>query len=162
MNTKDFFELDTAKRVIIINKLLEKYTDNSLKNVSSELNISYSTFCKEMSKDDYVYIKRDNKYYKFIKDNSFTIQQEKNLSEQLLYIKNNFDKFKKLIEAIDNNYLVLDKRIYSQSDKILNKNIKINSLIYDEFTSVCSNKYPFLKLQDIISQCLLDFLNKNK
>jgi DNA-binding transcriptional regulator YhcF (GntR family) len=128
MNTKEFLETSPDKRVITINAMLNKYENDSLRKVAEELKINYSTFCKEMAKGDYVYIKRDNKYYKFIRDTNNSLS-DKNISNELEYLISNFNKLQKLIDSTENNYLILDKKVYSQPEQIVNKNIKINSLI---------------------------------
>lgn len=57
MNKEEFYAIDPDVRVEHINKLL---LNRSLNDVAEEIGISPSTFSKEMTVGDYVYIKREN------------------------------------------------------------------------------------------------------
>ncbi len=65
INRDNFFTADPDLRVKEINKMLE---NEALPDIAKSLGIPYSTFLKEMTRGDYVYIKRENKYFKFIRD----------------------------------------------------------------------------------------------
>lgn len=161
MNANQFYEMDTSKRVTIINKMLEKYESDALARVAEELGIRYGAFCKEMLKDDYVYIKRENKYYKFIREIEHHNKLKNDYLEELDFIRNNLQDLKSLVDRKKDISFVLDKKVYS-SNKVVNKTIKISEDIYEEFLSICEAKFNYLKIQDIISQCLLEFINKYK
>ncbi|EST51927.1 hypothetical protein T458_26880 [Brevibacillus panacihumi W25] len=65
MNKEIFFAMPSEKRVEVVNKMLQ---NASLKEVADKIGIAYSTFLKEMTVGDHVYIQRDNRYYKFIRE----------------------------------------------------------------------------------------------
>lgn len=163
INGDNFFKADPDLRVKEINKMLES---KALPDIAKDLDIPYSTFLKEMTRGDYVYIKRENKYFKFIRDTNDKLTDKKephidDYKEELLFLKRHLDVLKKLISNYEKGqFLVLDKQIYDSNAKFVNKNIKVNHLIYEQFTKLCENKFPHLKIQDLISQALLDFIYK--
>lgn len=67
MNKDSFTTMSSKERVAIVNDLLSK-DGFDLQKVADTLKMNYSTFTKLMQEDDYVFIKRDNQYYKFIRD----------------------------------------------------------------------------------------------
>lgn len=160
MNTKEFLEMDYHIRAKKVNDMLQKYEGDSLKKVSEALCINYSTLCKEMAKGDYVYIKRDNKYYRFIRNSEEGSHTTTDYTIELNFIRNNLAKLETIITST-NTPFELDKRVYI-SDVLVNKNIKISEDIYNEFVVICQTCFPYLKIQDIISQCLLIFINNYK
>ncbi|GCL74586.1 hypothetical protein PN4B1_45410 [Paenibacillus naphthalenovorans] len=78
---------------------------------------------------------------------------------ELNFLRENLDKLKKLTE---NNKLplILDQRIYSKTSQFFVKSIKMNEDIYGMFTQYCDENYPHFRLQDLIAQSLLDFIEK--
>ena len=67
MNKDKFLSLNSKQRVEFVNELLQS-NSYDLRQVSDYLGINYSTFTKVMQEDCYVYIKRDNRYFKFVRD----------------------------------------------------------------------------------------------
>ncbi|ALS23762.1 hypothetical protein IJ22_34010 [Paenibacillus naphthalenovorans] len=78
---------------------------------------------------------------------------------ELNFLRENLDKLKKLTE---NNKLplILDQRIYSKTSQFFVKSVKMNEDIYGMFTQYCDENYPHFRLQDLIAQSLLDFIEK--
>jgi hypothetical protein len=161
MNTKEFLEMDYDTRVKKVNELLKKYDDDSLRKVSEFLGLSYSTFCKEMSKGDYVYIKRANQYFKFLREDS-PQKQPLDYNKELEFLRNNIEHLAILINGNKNCELRLDSRIYTSDSSLVNKNLKINNAIYIEFINLCEKEFNYLKIQDLISQALVEFTYKYK
>lgn len=163
MNKEEFLTMDPETRVKKINKMLET---TPLNEIAKELDIPYSSFLSEMTKGDYVYIKRDKKYFKFIRDENTQLGSRAetftaDYSEELSFLKNHLGTLKRMVSSQENvQPLILDKRIYDAKTKFVNKNIKVNVSIYQEFTALCENKFRHLKIQDLIAQALLDFINK--
>lgn len=153
--------MEPTKRVMEINRMLEQH---SFKEVVEEIDIPTSTFSAEMARGDYVFIKRENRYFKFLRDGSVSDKlpaqdMVEDYSEALNFLKDKLHELKRLL-ATDSPYpIVLDKRIYS-TQKFSNKNIKVNDNIYKEFTAICEHDFPYLKIQDLFSQSLVDFINK--
>lgn len=160
MNKETFFTMQHDKRAEEVNKLLQSF---SLEEVAEKIGVSYSTFTKEMQAGDYVFIKRDNRYYKFLRD-PYSIPTKKPPvvdSEELNFLKENLEKLRKLVESNnDKSILQLDQRIYSKNSQFLVKSIKMNEDIYGTFTQYCDEKFPHFRLQDLIAQSLLDFIEK--
>ncbi|HLR79162.1 MAG TPA: hypothetical protein VK119_01015 [Bacillota bacterium] len=161
MNIDKFTSLTAKQRVNIVNNLLKR-EGFRLQEVAKEIGMKYSSFTKLMQEDDYVYIKRDNQYYKFIRDEKKMLNNVETDNDEIAYIKENFSTLKELIELRkDNSDLLLDKRIYHSSSKHVTKNFRISDEIYKQFTRICNEQYPHLKIQDIVSQLLLDFIDKH-
>lgn len=159
MNKETFLSMPPHKRVVEINKMLENAT---LKEVADKIGIAYSTFLKEMTVGDYVYIQRENRYFKFIRDGekAKTPTHGETYEDLLLFLKENFDQLKQLLNSEQRPPLVLDQRIYSKNAVFTNKSIKMNDEIYESFTKFCNENFPQFRLQDLIAQSLLDFVDK--
>ena len=78
----------------------------------------------------------------------------------LQYLKDNFDQLKQMLNSEKRPPLVLDQRIYSKNAVFVNKSIKMNEEIYERFTEFCNENFPQFRLQDLIAQSLLDFIEK--
>jgi hypothetical protein len=81
--------------------------------------------------------------------------------EELLFLKKHLDVLKKLTSNYEkSSFLALDKQIYAPNARFVNKNIKVNQQVYEQFTKLCDSKFRHLKIQDLIAQALLDFIYK--
>lgn len=157
MNKDEFLSMNPYIRSKKINKMLETM---QLPDIAKSLDMPSSTFSSEMQKGDYVYIKRDKKYFKFSRD-EHNVQGDLKTSDnnkELLFIKENYDILKNIISNQGKNTtLVLDKKIYDAKAKYVNKNIKVNDSIYQKFTFMCESQFRHLKIQDLIAQAFVDF-----
>lgn len=145
-------------RVSYINKML---LNKSLNEVAKEIGVPPSSFSKEMNnKGDYVYIKRENQYYKFVRDLN-DIKPSAIGDDTMSYINQNIETIKKIIELYQNQTpLILNEMVYDKQAKYTNKNLRMNSLVYSQFTEFSDNNYPTYRLQDLVAQALLDFTQK--
>lgn len=164
MNKDKFFTMDVDKRVEEINKIL---INSDLKGVAEALGLAYSTFTKEMQKQDFVYIARENQYFKFIRDKESLGNAKPSdkatigFQEELTFIKEHLETLRNLVSTVNEKpTLVLDKEIYNTKAKYVNKNLKLNENIYEKFSKLCENQFPHLKIQDLIAESLLEFINK--
>ncbi|AAU25743.1 MULTISPECIES: hypothetical protein [Bacillus] len=160
MNKDKFQTTDSKSRVTFVNELLKR-EDFDLQKVADVLEMNYSTFTKLMQEDDYVYIKRENQYYKFVRDESqiFTISDQ--TDSEMDYIKANFSLLKSIIERYKHkDDFIIDKRIFRSTSKTSSKNFRMPDDLYQNFVATCENEFPHLKIQDIIAQLLLDFTDK--
>lgn len=132
----------------------------SLKKVSETLDIPYSTFLKEMTAGDYVYIQRENRYFKFVREDVYTSQTLllDDFTEELSFLRENLTHFRSMI--VTEPDLKINKKIYNKEAIFSNRSIKMNEEIYSSFSSHCQEKYPQYRLQDLIAQSLLDFIEK--
>ncbi|EST52221.1 hypothetical protein T458_26895 [Brevibacillus panacihumi W25] len=80
--------------------------------------------------------------------------------EELRFLCENIDVLKRLINSEHRPPLTLDKQIYSNDASFSNKSIKMNEEVYKKFTKHCNEQYPQFRLQDLIAQSLLDFIEK--
>ncbi len=159
LNKDAFIKLPPSKRVEEVNKLLQ---DHDLKKISSLIGIPSSSFSKLMWEGDYIYHQADKRYYPFVRSKADRLNTATNIdSDEIAFIKRHMDTLKKIVQnAEKSDPLILDKRIYNQNAQIMNKNIRMNNDIYQEFTSFCKQHYPHLKIQDVFSQSLLDAMQK--
>ncbi|SOC08278.1 hypothetical protein SAMN05880501_10552 [Ureibacillus xyleni] len=160
MNKEQFYSTHPDERVDIINEMLKT---RSYSEVAKEIGVPGSSFGKEMQRGDYVYIQRDNKFYKFIRDKTMVVSNNESATDNILsFIKDNQDILKKMISDYEygNKMLILDERVYSNNAKFENKSIKMNNDIHKQFIEFCKKDYPFLTVQDLIAQSLLEFMEK--
>jgi hypothetical protein len=159
MNKDNFTTISSKQRVQIVNDLLQK-EGNDLQLVADTLGIKYSTFTKLMQEDDYVYIKRLAKYCKFVQDDNLIIENPSSESDEIAYIKQNFSIIVSLVERMkDNDDFTLDKRIFRSSNPVM-KNFRISDEVYKQFVATCEQQFPHLRIQDIISQLILNFVDQ--
>ncbi|MEK4801055.1 hypothetical protein MHI02_05780 [Oceanobacillus sp. FSL K6-0118] len=161
MDKNTFFAMTPKERVTKVNKLLEEY---DMKGISDLLGISSSKFSQTMREGDYIYHKADKKYYPFVRSEEEREKNSQSVNDnEIDFIKHNVDTLKKVIKQFEEQgLLLLDKRIYSRDAKFVNKSIRMNSDIYEEFSSFCEEYYPHLKTQDLIAQSLIDAMTKYK
>ncbi|SOC13478.1 hypothetical protein SAMN05880501_107198 [Ureibacillus xyleni] len=161
MNKEQFYNTAPQKRVEIINEMLKS---SSLKEVAKKVGVPESTFSKEMTRGDYVYIKRDNQYYRFIRDKEMVKQNSEQYQDVITFIEQNIETLKVIINDYEGfrKMLILDERVYSKQAEYTNKSIKMNGEVYEEFVEFCKDKYPYLMIQDLVAQSLIDFTNRYK
>lgn len=160
MNKDNFPTMDSKQRVKTVNDLLKK-EGFDLQKVADHLAMKYSTFTKLMQEDDYVYIKRDNQYYKFVRNGYHSTDIQPTNDDELAYLKANFTVLQSLIERHKvNNDFILDKRIFHSTSKVATKNFRISDDLYKQFVKTCDEHFPHLKIQDIIAQLLLSFVDQ--
>lgn len=162
MNKENFFAMEKSKRVDAVNKLL---TGRNQSEVAKMIGVSQSVFSKEMMRGDYIYIARENKYFKFVRDSkdaaAFQNQNSNNLNPEIEFLSKNLEKLKQLLnDGEEGMTLSLYKEIYSPGAIFVNKNIRVNQAVYERFIIHCSDRFPHLKIQDLVAQSLLEFISK--
>lgn len=159
MNKQHFYEMDVHLRARKINEMLK---NSSLSEVAKKIGIPSSTFSKEMQKGDYIYIKRENKYFRFIRDDSiapsgnFTTQS----NEALEFLNEHLDDLKRLIKNYNSDTIQLNPKVYTDSSKVVTRSIRIRENLYKEFQSYCNSHYPYYSIHDLVAHCLVEFTNK--
>lgn len=159
MNKQQFFEMDVHLRAKRINGMLK---GKSLSEVADAINIPPSTFSKEMQTGDYVYIKRENKYFHFIRDDkpSTKDRHEEQPDKAIVFLREHLDDLKALLQNYRGERVDLNPLVYSQSSKVITKTIRIRENVYKEFQTYCQENYPYYAIQDLIGHCLIEFTNK--
>ncbi|WP_153731830.1 hypothetical protein [Sporosarcina obsidiansis] len=160
MNKDKFLALDCKQRVEFVNDLLiNKGYD--LHQVADFMSVNYSTFTKIMQEGDYVYIKRENQYYKFVRDENIISPIDNSADDLTAFLTENIDVLKKIIEKHKvNDDFTIDKKIFAS--KLSTKTFRMPEELYQQFVLTCEKEFPHLKIQDIIAQLLLDFSDKYK
>ena len=160
MNKDKFIALSNKERVQFVNDLL-KNKAFTLQQVADHVGVNYSTFTKIMQEDDYVYIKRENSYYKFARDENTIIQNHIAEDEVTLFLKENLELLKTIVAKYNaNNDFTIDKKLFNINSKLSTKTFRMPEDLYQKFVDTCEKEFPYLKIQDIIAQLLVDFTNK--
>ncbi|EQB37043.1 hypothetical protein M948_10215 [Virgibacillus sp. CM-4] len=161
MDKDTIFTLAPEKRVQEVNKLLRKY---DLKEISRLVGIPSSTLSKLMREGDYLYHQADKQYYPFVRsEEERVITSNRKVDDETTFIKENMITLRKVVQYFkESGNLLLDKRIYSKNTKFVNKSIRMNNDIYEEFSSFCEDHFPHLKTQDVIAQALIDAMKRYK
>ncbi|MDR5045725.1 hypothetical protein FNE59_08705 [Bacillus thuringiensis] len=126
------------------------------------LNVNYSTFTKTMQQRNYIYVKRRNQYFKFI--DTEEAKEEVNsikFEEELQFSREHMDKLKTVL-YISESVLILDEEVYAKDIPMVVKSVKVNEKIYNRFAELCEERFNHLKMNDLISQAMLDFYIKYK
>lgn len=160
MNKDKFLALSSKQRVEVVNDLL-KNKGYDLQQVADFISVNYSTFTKIMQEDDFVYIKRENQYYKFIRNPNAISAIDNSADELTAFLNENMDILKKIVEKHKaNDDFTIDKKIFAS--KLSTKTFRMPEELYQQFVLTCEKEFPQLKIQDIIAQLLLDFSDKYK
>jgi len=162
MDKEVFFSMEKNKRVEAVNKLL---VGRNQSEVAKIIGVSQSVFSKEMMREDFAYIARENKYFKFVRSqkDAVGLRNQNNSAEspEMTFLRANLEKLKQLLNDCEEGLVLsLDKEIYSHDAVFVNKNIRINQAVYERFISHCSDRFPHLKIQDLVAQSLLEFVSK--
>ncbi|MBX8944799.1 hypothetical protein [Lysinibacillus sp. K60] len=160
MNKDKFLKLNNKDRVTFVNDLLKNKAFD-LQQVADHIGIKYSTFTKVMQEDDFVYIKRENQYYKFVRDENAISSAENFENELTAFLNENLDTLKSMIDKHKrNDDFTIDKKIFAS--KLSTKTFRMPEELYQQFVRTCEKEFPHLKIQDIIAQLLSDFTDKYK
>lgn len=163
MNKSSFTKLTPKQRVEYVNQLLLKEETGELTLAAEHLGFKSSTFGKLMREGDYFYLKAENRYYKFLRDENMIHQEQTNMVDEIAFIKEHFSTIEKLVSGHFNEEqkpeFRLDRRVIRPKGNMVAKNIRLPEEIYEEFLLVCNDVLPYLRLQDIISQLLVQFID---
>jgi len=166
METDIFMELSMNDKLETVNKMLGNETQDHLKNVSEKIGMSYSAFTKIMRDNgNYQYNQTKRRYERLMSLEEYneyrhlTINDKDSFNVALKFVDDHLDDIKKLLH-VQQHQLTLSPEVYDPSSKTVNKSFQVNSTVYNRFTMLCANQHPHLRQKDLISQCLLDFLEK--
>lgn len=157
MNEVEFRSLVADERVKYVNDCLMK--NMKLKEVAINLGIAYSSMTSLLNKDGYHYSRQQKQYVAL---ESIDNKEEHHDYDVLSYIEENEATLRKIIEFYKTASLIISPKVYDNGAKFVTKNFKINTVILNEFQTLMSEKYPQYRLQDAISQAILDFIEKYK
>ncbi|WP_102694001.1 hypothetical protein [Rummeliibacillus pycnus] len=157
MNEVEFRSLVAEERVKYVNDYLMK--NMKLKEVAINLGIAYSSMTSLLNKDGYRYSRQQKQYVPLEGNDNKGEHKEEDV---LLYIKENEATLRRIIEFYNSASLIISPKVYDNGAKFVTKNFKINTAILNEFQTLMSEKYPQYRLQDAISQAILDFIGRYK
>lgn len=128
MNKDKFLNLENRQRVAIVNDLLKNKAFD-LQQVADHIGINYSTFTKVIQEDDFVYIKRENQYYKFVRDENAISSVENSEDELTAFLNENLDTLKSIIDKHKrNDDFTIDKKIFAS--KLSTKTFRMSEELY--------------------------------
>lgn len=158
MNEMEFRSLVKDERVKYVNDCLK--TNNKLKEIALNIGIPYSSMTSLLNKEGYHYSRQQKQYIpvECYEDNEGECKD----SDVLSYIIENEAIIRRIIEFHKSASLIISPNVYEKEAKFITKNFKINETILNEFQSLMSEKYPQYRLQDAISQAILDFIYRYK
>lgn len=166
MDTNNFMDLSMNEKLKTVNKMLAKEDKEHLKNVSQRLSIPYSAFTKIMRDNgNYQYNQTSKRYEKLMDLTEYELYiglkkgHNDSPNNTLHFLEEHLDELKQLL-IIHKNQLILDPKVYDLACKTSSKSFQVNMNIYDQFTDLCSTRFPHLRQRDLVSQCLLDFVQK--
>ncbi|MBM7578245.1 hypothetical protein [Jeotgalibacillus terrae] len=158
INEVQFRNLTTNERVNYFNEEL-KHSGKTVDEAAKELGLSSSTVSLLMRKDGYRYCRMTKQYIQ---------QEEKNTSsrttqeEFLKYLFENEEILRKVIGTTATKRMIVDESIYYQNDSFVSKTLKIKGNTFKEFQTLLKDKYPQYRMQDMLTQALIDFIHKYK
>lgn len=162
MDTQKFMSLSSLEKVELVNKML-KENDFLLKNVSSKLGLSESTLSKVIrgnscyqfnkSSKQYERIMPIEEYKKYLQSGA----NEDKMEESLQFVAEHLEELKGLLHTHETQ-LILEPEIYDPSSKTITRSIQVNEDIYKEFSDLYSSRFQHIRLREIYSKCLLDFI----
>lgn len=161
MDKEKFLSLPIQERVKYVNNMLHEY---SLSEIAEKLGISSSTFSKIMREGDYLYHQGEKTFFPFVRsetDRKSGVGLQKSNIEIMDFVKEHIVILKQIVdEYSETKQLILDERIYGSKANYVNKNMRMNKDIYDEFVKFCKRDFPGLTIQHLCSQALIEFIAK--
>lgn len=76
------------------------------------------------------------------------------------FIATHLQELKQLLNSHETQ-LILDPKVYSPDSKSITKSLVVNTEIYEFFCELCMTRSPHLRLKDIVSNCLYDFVKQH-
>ena len=155
MNGLEYRKLPVEEQVSWLNEELQK---QELKKVAVELGMSTSTLTNGIRAAGFKF-DRAAKQYVIATLNS--INEDKQL---MVYLHEHFAELQMLIEMQRfevNQDVKLDKR-GSMDAKYVVKSIKVQDNIYEEFEELYKTKLHQWKIQDVMTQMMMEFVEKYK
>lgn len=133
------------------------------------MGVGRSTIRDRFKKVNYIYSKDCNSYIynKSITDvmpkdtiAEIITKSDKEIKKTLLYLVNNYDVLKDIIELHRRNTSVLKQQILIDLDDSENKltTLRVNKKVLEHFNQFCDNNKQYKKV-DLLSQALKDFID---
>lgn len=162
MDTQKFMSLSALEKVELVNKML-KENDFHLKSVASKLGLPESTLSKVIRGNSCYQFNKTSKQYerimpieeykKYLQSGS----NENKMEETLQFVAEHLEELKGLLHTHETQ-LLLEPEIYGPSSKTITRTIQVNEDIYKEFSDLYSSRFQHIRLREIYSKCLLDFV----
>src|SRR5690606_37870869 len=96
-------------------------------------------------------------YKKYLQSGS----DEDKMEETLQFLGEHLEELKGLLHA-NKTQLILEPEIYDSSSTTITRTIQVNEDIYKTFSDLYSSRFSHIRLREIYSKCLLDFIKSYK
>ncbi|MCF2649692.1 hypothetical protein [Niallia circulans] len=163
MDTQKFMSLSALEKVELVNKMLKEEDDFHLKNVASKLGLPESTLSKIIRQNSsYQYNKTSKQYDRIMPIEEYkkylhSGSDEDKMEETLQFVAEHLEELKGLLYA-NETQLILESEIYDSSSTTITRTIQVNEDIYKAFSDLYSSRFSHIRLREIYSKCLLDFI----
>ena len=162
MDTQEFMSLSALVKVELVNKML-KENDFHLKSVASKLGLPESTLSKVIRGNSCYQFNKTSKQYerimpieeykKYLQSGS----NENKMEETLQFVAEHLEELKGLLHTHETQ-LILEPEIYDSSSTTITRTIQVNESVYQQFSDLYSSRFSHIRLREIYSKCLLDFV----
>ncbi len=153
--------------------VIEEYLDLDIEDQLKFLNKQRATklmkvIAEELGAKPYVIEKPiKSAGYKYDHDKKKYVLQEVNQSQQendvMQYFEQHFDTLKSLVQQVEessySNTMIID-RVILKNRVYKSKGLKVQEDVYTRFVELYKQQYQQYKLQDIISQAILEFCQR--
>src|SRR5690606_9282173 len=82
---------------------------------------------------------------------------ENKMEETLQFVAEHLEELKGLLHA-NETQLILEPEIYDSSSTSITRTIQVNEDIFKSFYDLYSSRFSHIRLREIYSKCLLDFI----
>lgn len=155
LNEVNFRNLKDTERVAYVNQCLE--ANIKLKDIALKIGIPYSSMTTLLNKDGYTYSRKQKQY---VPSKAEVIDSIKDDTTLLDFLAENEEVLRRIIGYYSSSTLIINPIVFDGDANFVLKNFKINENLLKEFQDLMKNQYPQYRLQDALSQALLDFLEK--
>lgn len=162
MDTQKFMNLSALEKVVLVNKML-KENDFQLKNVATKLGLPESSLSKVIRGNSCYQFNKTSKQYerimpieeykKYLQSGS----TENKMEETLQFIAEHLEELKGLLHS-NETQLILEPEIYDSNSTTITRTIQVNESVYQQFSDLYSSRFSHIRLREIYSKCLLDFI----
>ncbi|HCC3140649.1 TPA: hypothetical protein M4451_003022 [Legionella pneumophila] len=163
MDTQEFMSLSALEKVELVNKMLKEEDDFHLKNVASKLGLPESTLSKIIRQNSsYQYNKTSKQYDRIMPIEEYkkylqSGSDENKMEETLQFVAEHLEELKGLLHT-NETQLILEPEIYDSSSTSITRTIQVNEDIFKSFYDLYSSRFSHIRLREIYSKCLLDFI----
>lgn len=158
MKEVTFRNLSKTEQLRWINQRLQD-TGSKVEELAKEIGISSSSLSFLMKESGCRYSRAKKQYLPIIETNNPAKTEQQEFTEYLL---TNAEVIRKIIDESSSKRLIFDSSIYQTNNPFTSKTVKIKKDTLDEFQRLLKEQFPQFRTQDVLTQAIIDFINKYK